>query len=208
MSNAGSPSMRLSLPTLRGRKPPFPTVKLKPVAALPDALSTTLNALKESTDVFPPLKSAVGAAIAVWDIAMRVKHSKADARAIALRTEEVIGVMAAAVADANGLPPAMLLSIERFTLLLDEIRGTMEGLAHSGRVSRAIHLNRNERTVRDIKTRLEDAYRDFLVASALRVETQQTHIDTNIKTLQRQLELQRQESLFYSRLSIFLAAPW
>jgi hypothetical protein len=34
-----------------------------------DAIRTSLNDLKDSTDVFPPLKSAVGAVLAVWDLA-------------------------------------------------------------------------------------------------------------------------------------------
>jgi hypothetical protein len=67
--------MRLPFPS-RGRKPPAPTVKLKlkhspsgTARALPDVVSTSLLALKESADAFPPLKSAVGGVLAVWDIA-------------------------------------------------------------------------------------------------------------------------------------------
>jgi hypothetical protein len=38
-------------------------------SALPDILSTSLFALKESADAFPPLKGAVGGVLAVWDVA-------------------------------------------------------------------------------------------------------------------------------------------
>ncbi|KAJ6611946.1 hypothetical protein B0H10DRAFT_333099 [Mycena sp. CBHHK59/15] len=37
-----------------------------------DAILTSLNLLKESADVFPPLKSVVGGVIAVWNLAERV----------------------------------------------------------------------------------------------------------------------------------------
>jgi hypothetical protein len=50
--------------------------------------------------------------------------------------------------------------------LLDEISRAMEPIALCSSISRVIRLNRNERTVRAIKARLDDAYRDFLVCSS------------------------------------------
>jgi hypothetical protein len=47
--------------------------------------------------------------------------------------------------------------------LLDEISGAMEAIALCGRISRVVHLNRNERAMRDIKVRLDNAYHDFVV---------------------------------------------
>jgi hypothetical protein len=67
--------MRLSFVS-RGRKPTSTTVKLKSASvgvssrssSLPDVVSTSLLALKESADAFPPLKSAVGGVLALWDV--------------------------------------------------------------------------------------------------------------------------------------------
>jgi hypothetical protein len=39
----------------------------------------------------------------------------------------------------------------------------MEAIALCGRISRVVHLNRNERAMRDIKVRLDNAYHDFVV---------------------------------------------
>ncbi|KAF7343303.1 hypothetical protein MVEN_01762600 [Mycena venus] len=190
--------MWLSFPS-RGRKPSAPTVKLKSslfhntLSAVPDVVSTALLALKESADAYPPLKSAVGGVLALRDIAQRAKHSKSDARDIAQRTEEILDVIADAVPDPSAILTPMLQSIERFTVysliptcisntsmefislprrLLDDISAAMEPIALSGSVSRVVHLNRNERVIRDIKARLDDAYRDFLAACTLRVEAQ------------------------------------
>ncbi|KAF8207676.1 hypothetical protein K438DRAFT_1961938 [Mycena galopus ATCC 62051] len=167
----------------RGRKPPSPTAKLKvespssrTSAALPDLLSTSLLALKESADAFPPLKSAVGGVLALWDIAQRVKHSKTDARDIALRTKAILDAIAIAVPKGSAIPPPMLQSIERFTLLLEQIRCSMETIAGIRGISRIVHLNRNERALQRIKAQMDDAYRDFLAASTLRVEAQQADI--------------------------------
>ena len=60
--------MRRSLLSRRWDPPPS-RVRLKVVNALPDVLWTSLFALKESAEAFPPLKAAVGGAIAICDIA-------------------------------------------------------------------------------------------------------------------------------------------
>ncbi|KAJ7670015.1 hypothetical protein DFH06DRAFT_159863 [Mycena polygramma] len=222
--------MRLSLP-FRGRKPAFPTGKLKSIAsrssnAIPDILETSLISLRDSADACAPLKSAVSAAIALWKIAQRAKDSQKEACEIALRTEKIVNLIADAVPDIEAITPQMMLSIERFTVLLDDIHHTMAAMEGTGRISRVIHLNRNERTLRDIRAQLDAAYQDFSLASALRVEAQQAYI----WTLQRHIEVQQQDFavqqtvalgkvsdtlalqhstiIFYSRLgTVFLACP-
>jgi hypothetical protein len=43
----------------------------------------------------------------------------------------------------------------------------MEAITLTGRISRVVQLNRNERVLQNIKSRLDDAYRDFLVRHSL-----------------------------------------
>ncbi|KAJ7227953.1 hypothetical protein C8J57DRAFT_1252189 [Mycena rebaudengoi] len=135
---------------------------------------------KESADTFPPLKSVVGGVVAIWDIAECAKHSRTDARDIAFRTKKIVDLIADAIPDPSEIPPSMLLSIDRFTLInsspssaLDEIRCGMEAIELSGSLSCLVHLNCHDRTIQGIKTRLDAEYRDFLAASALRAEVQQ-----------------------------------
>ncbi|KAJ7721287.1 hypothetical protein B0H16DRAFT_1738330 [Mycena metata] len=218
-----------------------PRVKLKlslksgPARALPDILSTSLVALKESADAFPPLKSAVGGVLAVCEIAHRAKHSKAAARDIALRAKEILEVIADAVPDPSAIPPPMLHDIERFKFLLNDIRSQMEGMMLTSVLSRLVRLNRNEDALQSIKARLDDAYWDFLAASGLRVEVQQgtitalqTHIVDQQKHLaEQQVQLAEQQAqttiavrmvvdtlapdlsriLYYSKHAFFLAHP-
>jgi hypothetical protein len=68
--------MVFSFPSRAKRKPPFlgGKPKLLPLRAsesrtLPDVLWTSVLALRDSADAFPPLKSAVGGVIALCDIA-------------------------------------------------------------------------------------------------------------------------------------------
>ncbi|KAJ6550991.1 hypothetical protein DFH09DRAFT_1086298 [Mycena vulgaris] len=181
--------MRFRFPSGAKRKP-SPTNK--PPSALSDVVWTFLLVLKESADAFPPLKSAVAGVVAVCDIAERAKHSKADARDMALRTKVILDVIAEAVPDGSAIPPPMLASIERFTTLLDEIQ-------------------------QGIRAQLDDVYRDFVTASALRLEIQHARLTVEQKHTQLRigkvaattdvLVLEVSRVLFYSRLIVFLAVP-
>ncbi|KAJ6564569.1 hypothetical protein B0H19DRAFT_1258997 [Mycena capillaripes] len=184
-----------------GAKWKSPVLGLKPKPkpkqlprTLPDVLWTSIVALRDSADAFPPLKSAVSGVIALCDIAERAQHSKSEARAIALRTKEILDLLADALPDGSTISPPMLLSIEKFSVLLDEIKCSMEAITLTGRVSRIVHLNRNECALQKIKPKLDDAYRDFLAASALRLEVQQTQL--TVQQMQfaiQQTELAKQQ---------------
>ncbi|KAJ7041640.1 hypothetical protein C8F04DRAFT_146850 [Mycena alexandri] len=162
----------------------------------PDLLRTSLLALRDSADAFPPLKSAVSGVVALWDIADRARHSKSDAHAIALRAKEILDVIADAVPDGSAIPEPMLVGINRFTVydrvelrfttdhsalsLLADVGRSMETIAVTGGVSRVLRLNRNERILQNIKSQLDDAYRDFMVSpfSGIRYGPVKYHSDS------------------------------
>ncbi|KAF7377259.1 hypothetical protein MSAN_00146200 [Mycena sanguinolenta] len=114
-------------------------------------------------------------------------------------------------------PPQMLDSILRFSLLLDEFRNAMKNISHAGPFSRFRHLHRNESRLGSFKVKLDDAYRDFLTASTLRLEFQQTQLAIQ----QKQLAMQQTGSdlrledisaattrlLLYSRFMTFFGRP-
>ncbi|KAJ7138947.1 hypothetical protein C8R46DRAFT_1136582 [Mycena filopes] len=182
---------------------------------LSDVLWTSLRALQESSDAFPPLKSAVGGVMALWDVAQRAKHSKADARGLALRAQEILEVIADAVPDPSTITPAMLLSIERFTILLDDSTHAVESIAFASSVSRVMHLNRNEQTLQHIQRRLDDAHADFLLASTVRLEIQQaalalkqeeTRVD--VKKISLIAETLAPDILFLRRIALVSTFFW
>ncbi|KAJ7814718.1 hypothetical protein B0H13DRAFT_1924639 [Mycena leptocephala] len=174
-----------------------PTPKPRKDSTLSDVLRTSLLALKESSDAFPPLKSAVGGVVALWEIAERAKHSKSGARDIAFRTKELLDLVADAVPDPSAISPPMLRSIEQFTVLLDEVRCRMDTVALTNGVSRVLNLTRNERTLQSIRAQLDDTYRDLVAASALRVEVQATQIavqQTQLAVQQAQFSAQQAQT--------------
>ncbi|KAK7023229.1 hypothetical protein R3P38DRAFT_2628190 [Favolaschia claudopus] len=178
----------LPMPSRRPNTSPS-RARLKVPNALPDVLWTSLSALKESSDAFPPLKSAVAGAIAICTIVERTKHSQSDARALALRIKDILDLLADAVPDGNEIPPAMMSSIAAFSTLLHEIEVYLAKIFSSSKMSRLIHLNRNENVLMEYKAQLNDAYRDFLAASTLRLEIQQTELVIR----QKQLVLQQEQ---------------
>ncbi|KAJ6574566.1 hypothetical protein B0H19DRAFT_1063511 [Mycena capillaripes] len=81
-----------------------------------------------------------------------------------------------------------------FPDVLDEIRCSMDAIALTGGVSRLMHLNCNEHVLLKIKGQLDDAYRDFLAASALRLEVKQAEmaaLQVQLAAQQKQLEVQQ-----------------
>ncbi|KAJ7281591.1 hypothetical protein C8J57DRAFT_78865 [Mycena rebaudengoi] len=200
--------MRFLFPSRAKRKPKSPRLPFP--RAPTDILRTSLLALKESADAFPPLKSTVGGVIALWDIA------EADAWDIAHRTQTILDVVAEAVPDGSAIPAPMLESIEHFTVLLDEIRKDMEKIALRRGLSRVTSLNRDERALADMKNRLDEAYRDLTVASVLRLEMKQEQMHSTLIGMNDNVEKvssvandklapQISSILFYSRLIVFLA---
>ncbi|KAJ7087490.1 hypothetical protein C8R44DRAFT_893195 [Mycena epipterygia] len=145
-------------------------------SALFDVLWTSLLALE---DVFPLFKSTVGV-IALLEIAERARHSKRD-------------VIADVVPNALAIPPPMLERTCTGARLLDEIRCRTETIALTGGASRVMHLNHNER-VQEIKAQLDDAYRDFLAASALHFEVQQAHLTVQQTQFAVEQQLAAQQS--------------
>ncbi|KAJ7438868.1 hypothetical protein FB451DRAFT_1303067, partial [Mycena latifolia] len=106
---------------LKRRKPP-------PEAVLTlDAVRTTLELVESSADVCPPLKSAVGAVVAVCRLTDRVAASAADAEALAWRAVEILDEIYNSVGarTPGAIPPHLLQWQLHSIVLLTEIRDAM-----------------------------------------------------------------------------------
>ncbi|KAK7063435.1 hypothetical protein R3P38DRAFT_1907 [Favolaschia claudopus] len=206
--------MSLPSPPPAGRRPLFPTGKIKlvrnrtlrsPIVKVKNRIRTLLfpgssaldiallsiHVLAESADAFPPLKSVVGGVRALCDIAQRAKAYKAEATNVALRANEILETIADAVPDPMAMRPAMLQSIESFKQLLDDIRSAMERVAGTTRISCVLHLARHEETIKHIQAQLDNAYENFVAAATLRIEIHQEHLANQIAA-QHDTMVQRQ----------------
>ncbi|KAJ7689721.1 hypothetical protein B0H17DRAFT_1066115 [Mycena rosella] len=150
-----------------------------PFAALSsDALRESLTLLKDSTDVFPPLKSAVGGVLAVWDLAERVSASDENAQALARRAVGILDVIYKAVGGAGPVSPELLQEMVKFEELLREISAAMEEYLKAGRVRRVLYLRKQESRLTQFTARLDVAAEAFKIGSSTRTELASTRIES------------------------------
>ncbi|KAJ6614028.1 hypothetical protein B0H10DRAFT_2046656 [Mycena sp. CBHHK59/15] len=130
-----------------------------------DAILTSLNLLKESADVFPPLKSVVGGVIAVWNLAERVAALDEEAQKLAWRAITILDIIYNAVGDAHpqSLSPHILQSILDFERLLNDLHKAMDRIAKRGRIHRLLHLRRTENQLASFNLRLNSMAEAFTV---------------------------------------------
>ncbi|KAJ7479619.1 hypothetical protein FB451DRAFT_1239417 [Mycena latifolia] len=130
-----------------------------------DAIRTSLNLLKEAADVFPPLKSAAGGVLAVWDLADRVSASDENAQALAWRVVGILDAIYNAVGGGTSpIPPSMLADIVKFEALLRDISTAMEEQLKQGRLRRVLHLRKREGRLARFTSRLDAASEAFKLA--------------------------------------------
>ncbi|KAJ7811200.1 hypothetical protein B0H14DRAFT_2860451 [Mycena olivaceomarginata] len=137
-------------------------------AACSDIALTSLTALLESADAFPPLKSAVGGVLALWNTVERVKTSKEKAKALSRRAYEVLEALTDAVPDPLNISPSMLMSIQRLQFLIE----ACNAMAPLTKRRRLLSLNRDEATLELFNRRLDESFQTFTITGLTRVETQ------------------------------------
>ncbi|KAJ6577715.1 hypothetical protein B0H19DRAFT_1121163 [Mycena capillaripes] len=141
-------------------------------AVCSDIALTSLTALRESADAFPPLKSAVGGVLVLWNTAERVKTSKERAQALSRRAYEVLEALTDAVPDPSNIHPFTLVSIQRFDDVLREAHDAMTPLTKRRFMSSFSSLNRDEVTLEVFNRRLDESFQTFTIAGLTRVDTQ------------------------------------
>ncbi|KAJ7907767.1 hypothetical protein B0H13DRAFT_1879313 [Mycena leptocephala] len=137
-----------------------------------DAILTSLNVLRESADALPPLKSAVGGVVAVWDLAERLAASDEDAQKLAWRAITILDTIYNAVgeADPQAISPRILKSILDFERLLNDLRNAMDRIAKRGRIRRLLNLRRIESQLASFNSRLDLVAEAFAIGALTHVE--------------------------------------
>ncbi|KAG6909991.1 hypothetical protein DXG01_013991 [Tephrocybe rancida] len=142
----------------------------KITSSFSDLTRTSLVALSQSADAFPPLKSICGGVLSIWDTAERVKSSRTNAKALALRCHEILNVVADSVVDPSALSPEMNGSLAKFNELLDDIEATLDLIQNQDWGKRLLHLNRHQDQLQKFRYRLDEAHQDLITSSSLRTQ--------------------------------------
>ncbi|KAJ7740457.1 hypothetical protein DFH07DRAFT_965345 [Mycena maculata] len=136
-----------------------------------DAIQIFIHLLNKSADACPPLKSAAGGVLAVWDLADRVSASDGNAQVLAWRALDILDTIYNAVGDgSHRIPPGMLPEIQKFEKLLLEISAAMEAQLKPGWARRVLHLRRHESELARFTSRLIAVSEAFKIGSSARVE--------------------------------------
>ncbi|KAJ7938357.1 hypothetical protein B0H13DRAFT_1851796 [Mycena leptocephala] len=162
------PRGRHKPPGLTKGNDPVPSVSSAPFLGLSfDAIRTSLNDLKDSTDVFPPLKSALPLHQRLT-IAPRQRVSTSDEHAEGLAWRAVCILDAIYNASGGGVGPvsaAVLDAIRTFVGLLREISAAMEEELKPGR----LHLQKRESRLAQFVARLD------VISEAFKVRLHRYH---------------------------------
>ncbi|KAG6909982.1 hypothetical protein DXG01_013982 [Tephrocybe rancida] len=158
-------------------------------SSISDVTRTSLVALVQSADAFPPLKSACGGVLAILDTAERVRYSRTNAQALAHRCFDILTVVADSTPDLSALSSEMKTSIARFNDLLNEIGAALDPIQKRGWVQRFAHLTRDEDLLQKFRQRLDDARQDLLTSTTLRTYCVVEAIDIRLRVIENHVKL-------------------
>jgi len=130
-----------------------------------DAVRLSLELVNDSADACPALKSAVGAVVALCNLADRVAASSEDAKALAWRAVTILDIIYQSVDANNEIPSHLLHSIVQFEQLVIEIQTAMEATIKKKRVLRVLHLRRNEAQLAKFTAQLDSAAEAFTIGN-------------------------------------------
>ncbi|KAJ7506955.1 hypothetical protein B0H11DRAFT_1969636 [Mycena galericulata] len=152
------------------------------LAETSDAIRELLSLVKESTEVFPPLKSAVGGVLVVWDLADRMSAFDENAQALASRAVGIFDATFNAVGRSATISPGMLQDILKFEELLREITTTIEAQLKPGPFRRLLRLRKHENRLAGFISRLDAASETFKIGSTTRVELAVEKIQADVSS--------------------------
>ncbi|TDL15183.1 hypothetical protein BD410DRAFT_135240 [Rickenella mellea] len=188
-----------------GKKPPDKPSSIS--RDISDATLLMLTQLKESADFFPPLKSAVGGVLSIYQLSQTVKSNKKDARQLAKRAVELIEILERATNASTNISTDLRDSIHKFNVSLHYIHNVMARLAAQKKVERWLRMNDHKDELMRCNNMLDDAARVFTLASNIRVEISLQRLESKVETKLDLITFERRQTernLEFSPTLVFL----
>ncbi|KAJ7217457.1 hypothetical protein C8J57DRAFT_1598650 [Mycena rebaudengoi] len=154
-----------------------------------DAIVLLLNGLKESTDIFPPLKSMIGGVLAVLNIAQRVAEIDENAQMLAWRVITILNIIYNAIGetDSETLSSSLLQQMVDFEHLLNEMHHAMSQIQRWSRMRRLLHLHRAEDDLQRFNSRLDATTQALTLGAVTRVEVAVEKVHLDLATVHAEL---------------------
>jgi len=126
------------------------------------AVGVTLRAVRDSSDVFPPLKSATAAVIIVWEMSKKVKSNKKDCKLLATRAEEIVRDVCRQTKDyGDQLPAEVQNSICQIEQIFQDIVAFMKELEDQKFLRRFARQDYNKNRIEQFNKLLDEAIQTF-----------------------------------------------
>jgi len=183
--------------------PPLLRLKFRPKKV--DAAAAArifLQTIRDSADVFPPLKSAASTALAVWDMSEKVKSNKEDCRCLAKRTANIMRDIVRQTKDyGDRLPAGVQEGIAQIEVIFNQVVTLMQQL-HGPRWAQYIRQEANKNRIEQSNKLLDDAVRLFEVNLQMSILLSQIELDdvsrgrhSEILDVSRMTEKEREQLL-------------
>ncbi|KAI0319549.1 hypothetical protein OF83DRAFT_1082190 [Amylostereum chailletii] len=171
----------------------FPSDGARATARLTsDTLLCGLEALKESSDAFPPLKSAVCGIMFIVNHAKKSKANKAAVEGIYRRIDEIQDSLVRAVPDVGDLSPAQQRAIEAFDGAVQLVCKEMESMFKQGRLSRFVRAGKHNDKLGEFARRLGDADATFTSSPERTllqsIDVKANHVEVKVARIEDRVE--------------------
>ncbi|KAI0046153.1 hypothetical protein FA95DRAFT_1416043 [Auriscalpium vulgare] len=137
-----------------------------------DAAVLAIEALKESADAFPPLKSLTGGLSFLLTLSRTVKSNKDDAQCIADRVDQISALLEYTIPDATNISPPIKLAIHAFDQSLQRINEQLHDVCTASRAVRFLRVRKDEGRIKTIHQQLDDSIGNFTMSVSIQTKLQ------------------------------------
>jgi hypothetical protein len=139
----------------------FPRPRIKKSDASAAAL-VALRAIRDSADVFPPVKSAAAAAATIWEMTQKVKSNKKDCELLARRAARILDHILGSTGDCGSeLPAEALESVNEIERIFRDIIAFMVQLEKQRWIQRYSLQDVTKSRIMYLTQRLDEAVVSF-----------------------------------------------
>ncbi|TDL14881.1 hypothetical protein BD410DRAFT_155823 [Rickenella mellea] len=174
----------------QGKEPGSSSVAAAAAATARAATPVALRALAQSTDIFPPLKSAVSFLLQVHDICEKMKSYREGAGELRVRVEGVRSLTAEAFEDEEDICMELYDALVQFDDALNSILAAVDDVRwRKSRLVRLAYSAKDADTLRIVKQRLDDAMRLLMLIVTLyqskTLHSMSQPLDTTVMSVSR-----------------------
>ncbi|KZT67318.1 WD40 repeat-like protein [Daedalea quercina L-15889] len=160
-----------------------------PVATGLAAFKTTLSLVEKVSDVFPPLKAAVGGLLGVFELVEQAGDVQADFNTIASRIEELVEMLGKYQSQSSNGLDEMKKHADELTHKLNRLQETMEGKRKRNAFLRMVFASDDSKEVTRCLGDVDHAVTAFHTRISVNIDAKIDRMDRSINSIHRSVQL-------------------